>query len=62
MNNTSWWWFEDNFLPPQMKNVYPRVNPIDYKVNSYGYRCPEFDKLRKYHETFNNIFNSVIVV
>ena len=45
MNNTSWWWFEDNFLPPQMKNVYPRVNPIDYKVNSYGYRCPEFDTI-----------------
>ena len=45
MNNISWWWFEDNFLPPQMKNVYPRVNPIDYKVNSYGYRCPEFDTI-----------------
>jgi hypothetical protein len=45
MNNKSWWWFEDNFLPPQMKNVYPRVNPIDYKVNSYGYRCPEFDNI-----------------
>lgn len=43
MNNTSWWWFEGNFLPPQMKNVYPRINPIDYQVNSYGYRCPEFD-------------------
>jgi hypothetical protein len=45
MNSTSWWWFEDNFLPPQMKNVYPRINPIDYKVNSYGYRCPEFDTI-----------------
>lgn len=45
MNNKSWWWFEENFLPPQMKNVYPRINPIDYQVNSYGYRCPEFDTI-----------------
>jgi len=44
-NNKNWWWFAENFLPPQMKNVYPRVNPIDYKVNSYGYRCPEFDTI-----------------
>ena len=46
MNKTSWWWFEDNFLPPQMKNVYPRSNPINYKVNSYGYRCSEFDAIK----------------
>jgi len=46
MNNyKSWWWFEENFLPPQMENVYPRINPINYRVNSYGYRCPEFDTI-----------------
>ena len=44
-NNKNWWWFTENFLPPQMKNVYPRINPIDYKVNSYGYRCPEFNTI-----------------
>lgn len=42
-NNKNWWWFTENFLPPQMKNVYPKINPIDYKVNSYGYRCPDFN-------------------
>ena len=39
----SWWWFEENFLPPQAFNPYPKHDPVKYGTNSYGYRCPEFN-------------------
>jgi hypothetical protein len=41
----SWWWFKENFLPPQAFNPYPRHDPINYGTNSYGYRCPEFNTI-----------------
>jgi hypothetical protein len=41
----TWWWFEKHLVPPQEYNPYPKDNPINYKVNSYNYRCPEFDTI-----------------
>lgn len=45
IESPSWWWFKNNFLPPQKKNPYPKNNPINYGVNSLGYRCPEFESI-----------------
>lgn len=41
----SWPWFNNNFLPPQDYNPYPRTNHPNYGVNSHNYRCPEFDTI-----------------
>lgn len=41
----TWWWFEQHLVPPQEYNPYPKDNPIKYGVNSYNYRCPEFDTI-----------------
>jgi hypothetical protein len=44
-DSKSWWWFEKYLVPPIEYCVYPRKNPINYTVNSYNYRCPEFDTI-----------------
>lgn len=41
----SWDWFNNNFLPPQDYNPYPRKNHPNYGVNSHNYRCPEFNTI-----------------
>lgn len=41
----TWWWFEKHLVPPQEYCVYPKDNPIKYTVNSYNYRCSEFDTI-----------------
>lgn len=43
MKKGSWWWFEENMLPPQEYNRYPKH--IKYGVNSHNYRCPEFNTI-----------------
>jgi hypothetical protein len=41
----SWDWFNNNFLPPQEYNLYPKKDHPNYGVNSQNYRCPEFNTI-----------------